>query len=421
MKWVDSWPATSMPEVGLRRLHGGVLLCLLTLVYLVTATTSVWQSFDTMSSAAGAHAMAHHGGPWVEDIDEVFFTRPGPDGHTVVDRLPMTMLPAVPAYGVHRVLGGDVATSVLDLSYVPAAVTAALLMVLAAAGMFRLLLPEFGRERALVSAGIFALGTGAWSVAADAMWTHTAAMPALVLAMLGLARGRPVVAGLGFALAVATRPHLAVVAAAGGLAWAWQTWSRAEPSDRSERRRAVGGLVVIGVLSLAGVVFVMGWNQVTSPDGVPRLLTGIYTRRIDALEAVAGSTLLDDLGNVVLLLVSPLRGLLPYTPIALVVLPGVRRPVTDAPAWLRGVAVGGVGYVVVQGLVNSYTGGDAFFGARLALEALVVWWPLLVRAGWRAWDERPARRSLLVAAAAISVGLHALGATVFHLGMGVTR
>ena len=186
-------------------------------------------------------------------------------------------------------------------------------------------------------------------------------------------------------------------------------------------REAGGSYRAVGVLSLAGVVFVMGWNQVTSPDGVPRLLTGIYTRRIDALEAVAGSTLLDDLGNVVLLLVSPLRGLLPYTPIALVVLPGVRRAVTDAPAWLRGVAVGGVGYVVVQGLVNSYTGGDAFFGARLALEALVVWWPLLVRAGWRAWDERPARRSLLVAAAAISVGLHALGATVFHLGMGVTR
>ncbi len=410
-----------MPEFDLRRIHGGVLLGILMLVYVSTASFTVWQIWDTASSAAGAHAIAYRGGPWVEDIAEVEFTRPGPDGHVVVDRLPMSMLPAVPAYLVERALGRPAATSIVDLSYVPAAVTASLLMVLAAAGMFRLLLADLGRNRALVSAGLFAVGTGAWSVAADAMWTHTVAMPALILAMLGLARGRPVVAGAGFALAVATRPHLAVIAAAGGLAWAWQAWASADRADVAARRRAIVGLLVIGGLSLTGVAFLMGWNRLTTPDGTAQVLSGVYTGRADALESLGGWSLLDDLGNISLLLVSPLRGILPYTPIALFVLPGVRRAIADAPTWLLGVGVGGFGYVVVQGLVNLYTGGDAFFGARLALEALVVWWPLLVTAGWREWDERPGRRGPLAMAAGVSVAMHALGATVFHLGMAITR
>lgn len=402
-----------MLDERLQRVGGVPLLVGLFVVYVATASMTVWQSVDTVDAAAGAHRMAVAGGPWVEDVAGVHFVRPGPDGHEVVDRLPLTMIPAVPAYLVHRAFGGGRATSVLDLAYWPAGITAGLLMTGAAAAMAALL-ADLGRHRARVSAGLFALGTGAWSVAADGMWSHTTAVPALVVGMVGLQRDRPWVAGLGFGLAVASRPHLAVVAAAGGLAWAWQRW-RLEPAT-GERLRILSGLAVVGVLSLLGVAVLMLWNAVTSPDGSAQVLSGVYGNRGDALGAVGDAAVRDHLGNIALLLVSPIRGLLPYTPIALFVVPGLRSAWGQSSPWLRAAAVGGVAYIVLQGLVNAYTGGDAFFGNRLALEALAVWWPLLAVAGWVEWDRRPARRGPLVVAAGLSVCMHALGATVFHLG-----
>jgi alpha-1,2-mannosyltransferase len=70
------------------------------------------------------------------------------------------------------------------------------------------------------------------------------------------------------------------------------------------------------------------------------------------------------------------RGLPVWTPVLVLLLPAVVRGWRLAPDWTRLLAVGGIGYLLAQGVIDVFDGGDAFYGYRLALETLTCLVPL---------------------------------------------
>lgn len=67
--------------------------------------------------------------------------------------------------------------------------------------------------------------------------------------------------------------------------------------------------------------------------------------------------------------------------------------------------------MLVQLLLNRYSGGDTFFGPRLWIEPLALLAPLLARAVQTVWTERPGTM-LIPAALIIGVVIHGIGAVL---------
>ncbi len=205
------------------------------------------------------------------------------------------------------------------------------------------------------------LGTGLWSVAADSLWQHGPAMMWIVGGTL-LSVGHRWWSGLAFGAAVLTRPHTAVVAAANGLTQAWQ-------------KRSLWPAVQIGAGSALGLAGLVLFNAAVF--GEPSI-TGGYS------DSFATSAASGEFGgffrNIFLALVDPARGLLLYSPFLIPLLPGIPAAWRRAPAWVRGSALGGVLYLLVQLKANRYSGGDSFWGYRYPLEMLAASAPLLLLA-----------------------------------------
>jgi alpha-1,2-mannosyltransferase len=95
-------------------------------------------------------------------------------------------------------------------------------------------------------------------------------------------------------------------------------------------------------------------------------------------ERAASFDVLDYLGNIALALVDLDRGLLVFSPFLILLIPGLRAGWRAAPAWVRGSAVGGLLYLLLQLKANRYSGGEGFWGYRYPLETLVAAAPLLL-------------------------------------------
>jgi hypothetical protein len=374
-----------------------VLFLLVWAVYLVTANYSFYQINDNRAVATSAWRLSTAGSlalpsAWAGDIP---WETAGVDGRLYTDRFPGVILIAAPAYFVADLVGAiDRPTHPTFVSFAPASATAATVAAIAVAVLFVVFRHLADRRTALLATGLFAFGTASWSVSGDAMWTHGVTSLGLSVGMLCLARGRNAAAGAGFALSILARPQTAIVPAVVGI------W-------RGLTQRSVRPVIAIGMSSAVGLLAVAVYSRTLFGTWLP--VAGYDPVKVDW---VVTSTGLEFLERVVHTLVNPLRGVLLYTPVLLLLIPFVHRGWRIAPAWARSSAVAGVLYLALQLRANSWSGGYNYFGSRLTIETLVLTAPLLLCA-WQAGiaKDRILRAAFLVLAG-LSLAIHMVGATV---------
>ncbi len=307
------------------------------------------------------------------------------DGREAVGRAPGVIAAAVPAYVL---LGSTTFTAV------PGGLTAALLSALAVVLFFLLLRDRTGSRVALVAALLFAFATPVWSVAADAMWPHTLT----TLGIIGMAwaadRRRWWLVGLFGGLALWGRLHAAIICAVLGV-------------GTSISRRVPGIAARVGVSSALTLALMCGWTRWMYGSWDP---TSGY-RAGDFGDNASGNVL--DLPNYLGFIFSADRGLLWWCPLLFLLLPATWRNRHDLPDWARWLALGGVGYLLSQAVLNRFSGGDQFYGYRTSLELVVSLAPALALSAHRL-SERA--RRWFTPLAVLQVVLIAPGAMVdgFH-------
>jgi len=240
---------------------------------------------------------------------------------------------------------------------------------------------------ALVGAYLAALGTTAWSVAANELWQHGPGM--MWIALAGVLTGkRLVLGGLAYGLAVLTRPLNAFIAAGTGIYLSLQ-------------RRSPWPALKIGVGAMAGLGVLLAFNAAVF--GEPSVLGGYEPGFVSSAQS------LDLLGygrNVVMALVSPTRGLLVWSPFLIVLIPGLVAAWRAAPGWVRGGAIGGAAYLLVQYKANRYSGGSGFATYRYPLEALTAAAPLLFLSYTKWVAKRPRAVRVFRVLAILAVTAH---------------
>jgi alpha-1,2-mannosyltransferase len=356
-------------------------------------------SLDVWSSSFGAWHLTHEGKPWLDGIPLPFLDHNTlraqwvieSHGHTVIARSPGTIAAALPAY---LLLGGA------TFSAVPASLTAAAIVAAAVCLMFLALRRQLDARYAAAAALVFGFATPVWSVAADAMWPQTIT----VLGICGMAwacsTGRWWTVGVFGGITLWGRLHAAVIVAVLGLLVGW-------------RRRDARIVLRVGIPSAAFLALQCVWT---------RWMYGTW----DPLGSYSGAVLSAhadryrfDLVNQLGMWVSPDRGILVWTPVLLVLLPALVRSWGDLPDWSRSLLYGGLVYTILGASLDTFTGGDVFYGYRYGLELLACATPALALAAPRM--GRPAQDvigpvvavqllAITVGATSNSVGLSQSGA-----------
>lgn len=363
---------------------------------------------DVWSAELGAWRLATTGTPWLDGVspaqlpghwyqaDDIgsgaLWTAVNPDnGHRVVARSPGVVLAAVPAYAVTGWFG-DGADG--RLSDVPGSLTAALLAAAAATLLLAVALRLAPPGAAVAGTAVLAVATPVWSVAGNDLWPHTVGILGIAGAAWAAGRERWWLVGVLGGVALTGRLHLAVVVAAVGLGVAL---ARRRPSIALQV--AAGSLPFVALCSLWGRWLYGSWSPTT---GYATSTLGAWPASRTWPERAA-----DLLGT----LVSPGVGVLVWTPCLLVLLPHLPRAWRAAPDWVRALAIGGVGYLLVQVYLNPFHGGSGFWGYRLPLETLVACFPLLLLAAVRLGRRA---RTLALALAGAQAGVLLIG-VVFGL------
>lgn len=357
-----------MPRVG-QGGHDGrftalVLGASVFVVYALTAARSR-VSLDVWSANFASWHLVSTGTPWIDGLVIPPLENPlrhiwvveAPNGHTVIGRSPGVVLAGLPAY-----LVSDRAT----MSLLPGAITAALLTAAAVVLMYRALTVLIGTRAAVVAALTLGLATPVWTVAANGLWPHT-------ITVLGIA----------WMAHAASRGSWWVVGVAGGVV----LWGR------------IHGVVLVAVFGLAMAAYLrrphIAW-RVGVPSAVALGLLCVWDRWMYGTFSPFASYTPDyfvdyasthtlDLVNQLGLWVSPDRGILVWTPLILLLAPAAVRTWREWPPWCRALFLSGLAYTIVQGLLNRFSGGEAFYGYRLGLEFVACAVPGLafsaVRAG----------------------------------------
>lgn len=391
----------------------GVVALPLVLLYLVTATWSLPYHIDAATNVFIAWEMGDQGHLTLDEYEELatddYYGNIGwivPAKSTAAAVYPPgTAALAAPLYAiwpteatVQTVYGTNVAAPAVDIPIpplAPAAITSAVVAAIAV-GLLGLVFREFVSGRlAVVSAYVVGLGTGVWPVAADALWQHGPAIMWMTAGML-LSVKHHAASGFAFGAAILTRPHTALVAAGNGL---WQ----------SRKARSIRPAALIGFGSFVGLGILVWLNN--QLFGSPSITGGYGDRFADRM---ASLDLLEYAGNILLVFVHPMRGVLVYSPFLILLLPGLRAAWRAAPAWVRGSAVGGVLYLLLQLKAEGYSGGSGFWGYRYPLETLAATAPLLLLS-YREWvaNQSPLLRRVFLWLVAASLLLTAIGAVFF--------
>lgn len=383
------------------------------LLYVLTADYSLPYNIDAATNMFTAWEVGTHGDVHLDDfsvlatddyIGNIAWVVPAKDSYAS-QYPPGTAMLAAPLYAVWPAEAKTITASgtkstapPVDIPLpplAPAGITAAAVVAIAV-GLIALALRKLTDGRtALFAALILGVGTGAWSVAANALWQHGPDMLWIAAGIL-LSVEHRVWSGAAFGAAVLTRPHTALVAAGSGL---WQSW----------HEKRIRPAVLIGIGAAAGLAALIWYNAAVF--GSPSISGGYgdsFATRASTFDP------LDYLGNIVLALVHPKRGLLVFSPFLILLIPGLRSAWRVAPAWVRGSAIGGVLYLLVQLKANRYSGGEYFWGYRYPLEMLAASAPLLLLA----YTEWLRARSMLVQRVfwwlvAASVALTAIGAVAY--------
>lgn len=365
------------------------LLCVLSLVYLVTSAPDMIN--DTRAAAAAAWNLATNG---TLDVASVGFTEVawgvvGADGGLYTDRFPGVFLPAVPFYwlaGAGTVVASDSAT----IPTQPAGVAAAL-MVAAAVVVLVEVLRSVVDERIALGAGLVAaLATPVWSVAARALWPHSVGILVLGLALCAAVRERWWLVGAAMGWAVLTRPTHAVTAAAFGLFVAWS-------------RRSWRVLVAIAIPSLIALAALSWYSHALFGTWLP--VAGYDIGRVGSVLGADPAMIGDQTwtSQVWGTLFDRYHGVVPYSLFLVPLVVAVPAGWRSAPVWARAGMVAGLAYWAAQLRGNRFTGGVHFVGYRFPIEPLWLMVPVLVL-GWVAWCTRSTwYRRATVATMAVSL------------------
>lgn len=379
-----------------RQVLGGLLV----VVFGLTTTSGTLVVNDVRAASTAAWSVATHG---TLDLSSVGFPdidwgQPGRDGGVYPNRFPGAFLPAVPAYA----LAPDQAPEPGDpwsIPVWPASLTAAVLAAAALTVLHEVLRAVLRPERALGVTLVTAFGTSVWTVAADALWTHSTGILLLALTMQSLQRDRHWGAGLWLGLAITVRPTHALTALGVGvaLAVAHRRW---QP------------LVEIGIPSAAGLAALSGYSKVIFDTWLP--VAGYRQDRVGAIlgtsEPLTGPFSWGEqfLGT----LFDSYHGVLPYSPFLGLCLLFIVAGWRAAPVWARAMLVGGVLYWAAQLRGNPWPGGYNFFGYRFPIEPLWASSVVLACSWFAAVRHRWARMLGLVLVTG-AVTITAIGAVMF--------
>ncbi len=286
------------------------------------------------------------------------------------------------------------------------AVAAALLGVLA----YALMTGEMRRRRrlAIISGLTFAFGTTAWSVASRSLWGHGPSIMFLALGLLLLlhvTRAKPdpmfpvsCLCGAAFAVSVTVRPANAIPL-------------------------VVTLVVVVVYLRRSAIAFGVGMAIVLVPWlAVTRLAYGSWLQTYNHVDRLSiHSHYLEALAAN---LVSPARGLLVFSPVVLLALPGsyllLRHRPGLRPLTVVSLCVPPLYLFAVSGLGSNWWAGDSF-GPRFMTDALPFLFVLAVPfADWVSAGDRKARTGGRTAALAVSIVLVATSVVINAQG-GVIR
>jgi hypothetical protein len=119
------------------------------------------------------------------------------------------------------------------------------------------------------------------------------------------------------------------------------------------------------------------------------------------------SSFLEGMGRTLL---DPERGVLVYSRFLLVLVPSLPTAWRRAPDWVKGAAIGGIVYMLVQFRGNAWQGGAALSPTATPSSPSLVAAPLLSLAGLECVPSGMLRRITLTLGVLASIALYAYGA-----------
>ena len=393
-------PLQPLLPAARRLLTGLGLVVIVLVVYLGTMATrgtndvesaavAGWR-FATTGSMSLDGLARHDLGTLSDQATDFLWTTTGAGGHEVISRSPGVMVAAIPAYWVWAHVGGH-GSAPEAFTLAPAQVTAVFLTGCALLMLWWALEGLVAPATRTLAVAALAFATPVWTISAGGLYTHSVDVFGIGGMAWAAHRDRWWLVGLFGGIALWGRLHMVLVVAILGLVVATL---RRRPGIAV--RVALPSLVLLALAGLFSHAVFGHWR----PTG------GYGTPSAYAAHAVEADRL-RQITNYVGLLVAPDRGLFVWTPVLLLLPLSVRRVWRETPDWVRALSAGGVVYLVVQGLLNGFSGGSGYFGYRLALETLVCGFPLLTLAATR---MGPIARQLIGPLLGLQAGAFAIGA-----------
>jgi hypothetical protein len=328
-----------------------VLFAALFCMYALTINHSQL-SLDVFGTNWTSWHLAGTGRPWIDGtpIPELHHgpTRvlivTGQNGHTTFGRFPGAVVAALPAYLIAHST---------TMTTVPGGLTAAALTAAAVVLMFLALRRHLPAPVAWVSTLAFGLATPMWSVAADGLWPHTITLLGISGMAWASTNRRWWWVGIFGGITLWGRLHAALIPAVLGLLLGWQ-------------RRDRGIVVRIGLASGAFLVGYCAWVRLVYGTWNPAGAYGTTTTSI----VDGGQQYWVNPVNQLGMWVAPDRGILVWTPIVVLLVPALVRSWRQLPDWSRSLLISGLVYTLIETELNTFTGGDVFYGYRYGLEFL---------------------------------------------------
>ena len=289
---------------------------------------------------------------------------------------PLAALPVyAPVYAFLAVGGRPSAELLFAVSQPAEKVSAALMTALAVWFFWLTLIRRLPPRQAFWFAIAFGLGTGMWGTASQILWQQTVVAASVTVALWfltwpGLPGRAAAGAGAALSLAVATRPTAGLLLIAGliaAIAMARQLWLP----------RALA--FCAAAVPLIALSVSVNWYYYGHPSGFYNIFLGTILKAIFTKRGLAGAAGL---------LISPNRGLLIFTPIAILgILSLARQLVTrqGRDPVLLSFGIASLLHLLISGAYDVWWGGWSF-GPRYLVDIL----PILALAAADLWNRLPA-------------------------------
>ena len=313
------------------------------------------------------------------DTHHIWFV-PGRDNTIVSNRPPGLIGIAFPSYFVTRSS---------QFSIVPSTVTAIALTLASLVIVWWLLRGVTDPKFATVATGVLALGTTTWAISSSELWPHGPDQLWASVALIGLSIRGFAVAGVGFALALLTRPITGVFAAVSGIVEGW-------------RQRSLRPVLIIGAVTAAGVGLLLAYNWAVYGE---LSIRGGYSSA-STTGAVERFTISDYLRNVFAMFLGPSNGFLLLSPVLGVAVFALIRYWKRVPGWARSGALAALAYLLVHAFFNRASGGLPVM-YRYPLEAITLASAALGFAAWTMAGESRLGRKFLLLTAGLSIVIQA--------------